>query len=88
MKILLLEDSILDYKRINKVLTQSDFEVVHAVNSSQVFELLNEGEKPDLFIMDIELEKEEIENDKMDGLEVAKKARKMHAAPIVVLTNH
>jgi len=88
MKVLVLEDSVYAYNVQERILKKNNFEVFHAANSTNFFDLLREGLKPDLFILDIELEKEIDPNVNIDGLDVAKKLLAINPVPIVLLTNH
>ena len=91
MKILVLEDQASDFIMIRNVLNQYDFEVIHAPNSRQVFNIL-ETQEPDLLLFDIELEREAIEdierNGHITGISVAKEVLSNYSFPIVFLTQY
>ena len=89
MKILVLEDSPGDFLAIQDVLSQDGFQVFHAPNSRQVFNIL-EKENIDLIVLDIRLEKEEPEDieqyGEINGITVAERIFEKKRYPVVFLT--
>lgn len=82
-KILIVDDNEDSRDLVTKVLKQSDYQIVQAVDGEEALTKVA-SEKPDLILMDRSLPK-------MDGLEVAKRLKSNAATnkiPIVAMTAH
>jgi len=82
-KILIVDDNEDSRDLVTKVLKQSDYQIVQAVDGEEALAKVV-SEKPDLILMDRSLPK-------MDGLEVTKRLKSNAATnkiPIVALTAH
>ena len=77
MKILVLEDSFSAFNLMESILSRHNFEVYNAFNSKDFFNHLQKGVKPDLCILDIELDKGQ---DRIDGVEITSEELKRRNA--------
>ncbi len=80
-KVFILEDENIVAKDIELSLKKLGYDVAGVASSGEKLkELLNQGVKPDIFLMDIMIKGE------MTGIEVAKYVKENHCLPIIFLT--
>ncbi|MEK7433478.1 MAG: response regulator, partial [Cyanobacteriota bacterium] len=81
-KILIVDDEPINLQVLSNHLSLENYSITQALNGEETFELLNNGFKPDIIILDIMMPK-------MSGYEVCKKIREQfptYELPIVLLT--
>ena len=80
-KVFILEDENIVAKDIEQSLKKLGYDVVGVASSGEkVKELLNEGLKPEIFLMDIMIKGD------MDGIEVAEYVKEKYNLPVIFLT--
>lgn len=80
-KVLVVEDNLELKKRICDYLEELEYEYMSAANSESALGLFVQ-DNPDLVILDIELE-----NSKLDGLEIANRIRDLSKVPIIIYSS-
>ncbi|EIJ41995.1 PAS domain S-box/diguanylate cyclase (GGDEF) domain-containing protein [Beggiatoa alba B18LD] len=81
-KILLVDDELINLHVLSNYLTPHGYELIHATSGHEVLQILEDGVKPDLILLDIMMPK-------MTGYEVCKKVRARYNAnelPIIIIS--
>ncbi len=87
ISILIVEDNSIQAKQLKNALEKHSYTVLPIAKTCDEACMIIEKEKPDIAILDIELENEEGKKDLYGGIEVAEYIRKNHYIPFVFLTN-
>jgi len=80
IKIGIVEDELLIAEKIKRLLMSMDYEVCEPVSSYEEALAMIETEKPDLLLLDINL------NSKKDGIDLAGKVNELYQLPFIFLT--
>ena len=80
IKIGIVEDELLIAEKIKRLLMSMDYEVCEPVSSYEEALAMIETEKPDLLLLDINL------NSKKDGIDLAEKVNELYQLPFIFLT--